>query len=135
MGCAGWDTDGIASGHSEFIAAQAHKAAAGGKVIDLFAKMVAVHQGGTAGGDQGLGQALLAVAVDGGMQQFANDRTVLGDERSNVVVGGVYTLGHGHLLKVSITTPVNHTLHGKASPVLERVSNLFLKSRIRDKNR
>jgi len=95
MGGARGDMHGIADGNEEASLPQGHDAVAGGDVIQLLAQTVPVQQGARSRRHRGLGQALLAVAMDVGMHQFAYFRAVLGAVGGNVGAGGMKDRAHG----------------------------------------
>ena len=89
MGGAGGDGHGVADVHFELVFAQGHPAAAAGDVIELFALAVAMQFGDLAGMDDGLGQALVLIAVHTGVHQLADLRAVFGGVGFDVLIAGV----------------------------------------------
>ena len=85
-----WNSDRVSGHDGECFRAEAHHAIALGKMINLLRRSMQMQCGLRAWRDACLGQALLAIAMNAGMHQFANRRAVFGDIGLNCAILALY---------------------------------------------
>ena len=86
----GWNADGVPHPDTKFFITQSHHRAAPGHVIDFFRFMMPVQSRRCGGQDCGLCQALLRIAMDSRVHEFANERSVFGGIRLGLSIFRFY---------------------------------------------
>ena len=75
---------GVAGDYLKLLITQLHQARAVRDVINLFGALVTMQRGARSGGYRGLGEALVAVAMNGRVHQFADSGAIFGDVSGDV---------------------------------------------------